>query len=137
MLYFNDQRLRDYFESRNQRGILTYHFTEDCDEQVKDLVRELHEGMLPDNTIFALVVGVIDVLDDYEDQDYDDGSYLDSLQPDVYFYDLNNWARLSIARPYLDEALQDHKWDNYASLLMFAQYQHLCSIAQELINFCN
>src|SRR3990167_1208703 len=67
---------------------------------IKDMVREAHEGMLPDDHKYDFVLRALYHISDTKDPDSPE------LEPDVYTGDLLNWLASNLERAgFVDEAV--------------------------------
>ena len=133
--------LNDECITKKAREALRWFTTEDTDrgpivtlkegrpEWVADMVYNCHDGRLPQDWIFEAVEEALCALDD---NGSDVESARQSMEPDVYDYDLTEWSR---AFPeYVDDAIKEARFSNHFDLLQYAQASHKQEIFDTVLN---
>lgn len=99
---------------------------DDCPKWIKDMVYDCHEGSLPSNYIYDTIREILEDITAIGDWGYTNDEIIDEvrseLEPDVYTYDLNEWAKEF--PEYVDDMMKEETFDNHDSLLMAAQLKH-------------
>lgn len=108
---------------------------DDPPEWMTDVVREAHDGMMPDDHRYRMIERVCDTLAESEDWD-DLVTDLDGLV-DIYTSHLTTWLASHIDRVgYCDDAVEDigREYRDTANLLQWGQLREYEEIAASLIN---
>lgn len=94
--------------------------SEDAPQWVFDLVREAHDGMLPDDWRFALILRVLEAMSEGNDP-----------EPDTYFSRLLDWLGSHLNRVgYCDSALEEVSPSYTFSLIQWGQSYEMEDIRQ-------
>lgn len=115
-----------YFETAkrgNQEEFIR--LKEGAPSELKDLIRDAHEGMLPDDETYRFIHDAMLIIADIEDTD-EPHEQIDS-DVDVYNSDLLAWVSSNLARAeYVDDAVKDFGYPEEGGLfkaLMMGQYK--------------
>ena len=97
------------FETRERdNGDKFVCLTDGSPEWMKDIVRECHGGMLPDDTKYGMIQECADGLADYDSMDSDNAFEIADGLVDVYNADRSRWLASNVCRAaYIDDAQDD------------------------------
>lgn len=122
--------------TRDSREVTIWAHTDDAPEWVKEMTREAHGDMLPDDWKFRFVVEALEAIANSEDG-YED-EVITELEADVYNHELLDWVSSSLIRMrYVDEAVEKTEWPgSLAYALAMGQLdekQEVCWIVLECL----
>jgi hypothetical protein len=102
----DDKPMNDYFETRTREdGTQFVTRKDDAPEWVADLVRDCHDGELPNDWRYETIAAIFDAIADGSD---DPGEIADGLV-DVYNSDRVAWLANNLNRSsYVDDACDEH-----------------------------
>ena len=131
--------LLEGFSNDNPRNV--YCFDESVNPEFYDLIRELHDGMLPNNFIFDTVHSALSILRDCEIESEDDyydaqNEMSDSMTP-IYTSELNDHYRDFSE---FAEIAKEDLCGNDASIsqcITGGCYLHCSNILNDVFNFVN
>ena len=99
---------------------------DDAPEELKELVRDAHGDMLPDDYKYRFIEDALGNFADYDDPD----SAIDEMESDVYTSDLTEWLNSSNNRVYyLSDALSEYGVNDGFQALSLAQLQEKREVA--------
>lgn len=97
-----DEMLTFFVWDKRDNGKEFVKLTDNAPESLKDLVREAHDSMSPDDYKYEFVFQALNLL--VENEDPDDAQ----VEPDIYNYDLAEWLGSHVERSeYVNEAVQE------------------------------
>jgi hypothetical protein len=105
-------------DTRTSNGEEFWKTTDDAPEWVKEMCREAHGEMMPDDWRYAFIVEALDALAESEDPDEA------SVESDIYTHELTGWLHSRADRyDYCDEAYKERggHFTNTVELLMIGQ----------------
>jgi hypothetical protein len=111
-------KYNDYFITKTrQDGKRFVCLVDNHPAELKDLIREIHEhfffNAFPNDWIYAVICEAFEAIE------LDGESY--TVEPDIYYYDLNKWIVEPFAHEYLNEALENNTYKDFYILIQDAQ----------------
>ncbi len=103
---------------------------------IQDIIHEVHEDRMPDDTIYEFIYKVVNHLADCDSEDIEDmRDELREIEADVYTSDLTEWLHKSNYHVYyLTQALEEFEPKDGFSLLTIAQSLHIQEVGDNLLN---
>lgn len=126
------QEYLQFFETKNgENGILTYTWKDGSPQELKDLIREAHGDMMPEDYKYAWVVDSLQIIADDRDEE--------SIEADIYNRDLLNWLSSHLDRPgYCDQYAEEFGVDsnNFSiiNVISGGQYMEKMEVYRSVLN---
>ena len=109
-----------FFEIRTRDNGETFVcLKDDRPDELRDLIREAHEGKLPDDWIYQKSRDILcHIAEGYDPSE---------IEPDIYTHELIEWLKGNTHL--FDEALEESELKDFASIAQFAQSREISSMA--------
>lgn len=117
----------------DKRGVIYTLKSEASNSELHDFIRDIHDGMLPDDFKYRITFEALEAMRDQDELDYP------SVEADIYTHDLIKWSQNLSRHDYINTVLNDAilygRELNFASLLMQSQQLEIDMICNEVYSF--
>ena len=108
-------------------------------ENLLEFIRDVHfnfdNNMLSNDWIYSIIHEAFLDIGKYYDNEIDIDVILNEIEPDIYNYDLIEWAKNSFAMDIINEIIVEYQAKDFIVLIQTAQIQAKCTIYQLVYDF--
>lgn len=123
--------LRENFENNTVNG--THSFVTCSEGVLKDFIREVHDGQLPDNFIYQTIQSCIEAVAEGRN---DIAGVLEDVTADIYTEDLIKWSSSNLNRiSIINDVLSEYQIEDFNELLQHAQTKEIEEICYATLGF--
>tara|TARA_R110002126_G_scaffold146224_22_gene292188 strand:+ start:3791 stop:4264 length:474 start_codon:yes stop_codon:yes gene_type:complete len=117
----------------DKRGVIHILKSEASNSELHDFIRDIHEGMLPDDFKYRIVHEALEAISEQDELDYP------AIEADIYTHDLIQWSQNLSRHDYINTVLNDAilygRELNFADLLRQSQQLEIDMIINEVYSF--